>query len=251
MVWGNLHLGWAKLFEHLHCGIWFAVYGPLYIALSIREPDLFYKCPHRTWSNFKLHSSLVYHSLNLNLLPNLILFISSSPLTSIKLRFFCTIANYPAWISIIKDSSQQATWQDGWIISKCPNNSQTSKPLAFGSLFLCLDRPSFPLTLGHLCVSFHPKPFLTFPQQLPFVGFLLSLIRPKIPHGQRPAFLSPALCKLGIGGAAVLHKDLLQIEYLVNHEVNPINTHTSLGSQYLTPFTFICKSPTCSTLAEY
>lgn len=47
----------AKLFEHLHYGIWLAAYRPLYIALSIRTPGLFLNVA--TGHNLILNSTFV------------------------------------------------------------------------------------------------------------------------------------------------------------------------------------------------
>lgn len=48
----------------------------------------------------------------------------------------------------------------------------------------------------------------------------------------------------------MLHMDLLKLdEYIVNHGVNLINIHTSLGSQCPVPFTFISNLPSSCTLA--
>lgn len=117
MLLCNQYKAWDQLFVHLHCGIWFVSYRPLYIALSIREPDLFYKCPHGTWSNFKLQSSLVQHILNLNFLPNLtVCLLFSSDLYNINVKGFSSfVCKYLSWISIIEDFNLQGRGQDRWI----------------------------------------------------------------------------------------------------------------------------------------
>lgn len=141
--------------------------------------------------------------------------------------------NYLAWISIIEDSSKKARGKMAEIMGYFPNKSQTSKPLAFGSLFLCLDhQPSFPLKVGYLYFYLSTWSHLWLLYRNCLCRVFYHLLDQKFFKDRDPHFFySPALCKLGLGWAAVLHKDLLKIEEsIVNHEVNMINIHTPMRS---------------------
>lgn len=136
-----------------------------HLAYSLNVPT-----GHNLILNSNLHQCTIASTLNLQ--PNLILFISSlSDLYKTNLQGSSHSCTYLAWMNSIEDSSQQI--EDGWITDYISNNSQTSKPLVFGSQFLYLDPPSF-LPLGNFSLLFHSEPSTT---AIVFVGFLLCLTR--------------------------------------------------------------------------